>query len=73
MTHKKTLYYMEQLILTHRMHVETKTTNIKQVHGMLISQKCLTKYLMQNVAMPEKTHTKSEKLMWKKNRLRCLK
>lgn len=32
MTHKKTLYYMEQLILTHRMHVETKTTNIKQVH-----------------------------------------
>lgn len=30
--HKKTLFYLEQLILKHRAHVETRTTNIKQVH-----------------------------------------
>ena len=32
-THKKTLYYLEQLILKHNAH--QNTTNIKQMHGML--------------------------------------
>jgi len=32
-THKKTLFYMEQLLLKHRAHVIA--TGIKQVHGQL--------------------------------------